>query len=271
MTPVARVPADVHSASGVSRRERTVPEEVAVAFSYDGGTHAVMMATPRDLEDLAVGFTLSESIVTAPAEIRDLAVVEEEAGIELRMWLAEARAEALRARRRHLAGPTGCGLCGIESLAEAMRTAPAVSKGPTLTGEDITAAIEALAPLQPLNHESCGAHAASFWRRGEGIVLVREDVGRHNALDKLIGAMARGGVAAGDGMLVLTSRVSVEMVQKAATAGFPILVAVSVPTALAIRSTEAAGMTLAAIARSDGFEVFTHPGRITAGAMADVA
>jgi len=271
MTPVALVRTHVHSGGELSRGERTLPEETAVAFTYDGGTYAVMMATPRDLEDLAVGFSLSEGIVASAAEVRDLAVIEEGAGIELRMWLAEARAEALRARRRHLAGPTGCGLCGIESLSEAVRAVPPVSAGATMTADEITAAMAGLAPLQELNRETHGVHAAAFWRRGAGIVLVREDVGRHNALDKLVGGLARDGIAPSEGVLLLTSRVSVEMVQKAATAGFPILAAVSVPTALAVRTAEAAGVTLVAVARSDGFEVFTHPGPIKTGAMADVA
>lgn len=269
--PVARVRSLAFRRHGQSAGERAIPEEVAVAFSYDGGVHAVMMATPRDLEDLAVGFTLTEGIVAAPAEIRDLKVIAEDAGIELRMWLSEAKGAALRDRRRHIAGPTGCGLCGIESLAEAMRPVAQVAGGLVFTPDEIMAATEAMAPLQALNRETHAVHAAAFWRRGDGIVLVREDVGRHNALDKLVGAMTRLGVSGADGLLLLTSRVSVEMVQKAAIAGFPTLVAVSAPTALAVRTAEAAGITLAAIARRDGFEVFAHPQRIAAEAVADVA
>lgn len=267
----SRVKSVAYRRHGRSAGERAIPEEVAVAFTYDGGAHAVMMATPRDLEDLAVGFTLTEGIVADAAEIRDLQVIEDDAGIELRMWLSEPRAAALRDRRRHIAGPTGCGLCGIESLAEAMRPLAAVAGGLVFTPDEIMAATEALAPLQALNRETHAVHAAAFWRRGGGIVLIREDVGRHNALDKLIGAMAGEGVSGGDGLLLLTSRVSVEMVQKAAIAGLPTLVAVSAPTALAVRTAEAAGITLAAIARGDGFEVFAHPERVAAEAVADVA
>jgi FdhD protein len=269
--PVARVRSLAFRRHGASAGERAIPEEVAVAFTYDGGTHAVMMATPRDLEDLAVGFSLTEGIVATPGDIRELQVVEEDAGIELRMWLDAARGAALRDRRRHMAGPTGCGLCGIESLTEAVRPAPIVTGGATFTPDEIMRAMESLAPLQALNRETHAVHAAAFWTRDAGIALVREDVGRHNALDKLVGAMARGGMSGRDGLLLLTSRVSVEMVQKAAVAGFPALVAVSAPTALAVRTAEAAGITLAAVARRDGFEVFAHRHRIVMEAVADVA
>lgn len=245
---------------------RTVPEEVAVAFTYNGGTQAVMMATPADLEDFAVGFSLTEGIVRTVGEIERLEVVAEFVGIELRMWLPDASARALTERRRHSAGPTGCGLCGIESLSEAVRALPPVAEGAPVAAADIAAALDALAPLQALNHATRAVHAAAFWRKGEGIVAVREDVGRHNALDKLIGALARRGVAGSSGVLLMTSRVSVELVQKAAVAGMPILVAVSAPTALAVRTAEAAGITLVAVARADGFEVFSHARRIaTAG------
>jgi FdhD protein len=269
--PAVRVKSLAFRRRGPRSGDRTIPEETAVAFTYDGGTYAVMMATPNDLEDLAVGFSLTEGIVASPRDIRDLAVVEEIAGIELRMWLGEASGAALRDRRRRTAGPTGCGLCGIESLAEAVRPAPPVGQGLVFTPAEIMRAMALLPPLQALNRATHAVHAAAFWRRGSGIVLLREDVGRHNALDKLVGAMARAGIAGGEGLLLLTSRVSVEMVQKAAVAGIPALVAVSAPTALAVRTAEAAGITLAAIARADGFEVFAHPQRIAAEAIADVA
>ncbi|HET7715793.1 MAG TPA: formate dehydrogenase accessory sulfurtransferase FdhD [Bauldia sp.] len=269
--PVARVRSLAFRRQGASAGERTIPEETPVAFTYDGGTHAVMMATPQDLEDLAVGFSLTEGIVDMPGDIRDLQVVEDPAGIELRMWLNEARGGVLRDRRRHLAGPTGCGLCGIESLAEAVRPVPQVTGGPTVTPAEIVRAMEGLVAFQALNRETHAVHAAAFWTREAGIAIVREDIGRHNSLDKLIGAMARAGVASRDGLLLLTSRVSVEMVQKAAVAGMPTLVAVSAPTALAVRTAEMAGITLAAVARRDGFEVFAHPHRIATEAVAHVA
>jgi FdhD protein len=178
------------------------------------------------------------------------------------MWLAPERRARLASRRRHMAGPTGCGLCGIDSLAQAVRAPPAVSGDLVLTPEDVLAAMAAMANAQTLNRRTHGVHAAAFWRKGDGLVALREDVGRHNALDKLAGALARGGEPGASGAVLLTSRVSVEMVQKAAVIGAPILVAVSAPTTLAVRTAEAAGLTLCAVARADGFEVFTHPERL---------
>ena len=260
--PAASVASTVWRRAGVTAGKRVVAEETAEAFSYEGGTYAVMMATPQDLEDFALGFSLTEGIVATPGDIRQLDVVEFEAGVELRMWLAEPRAAALTERRRHLAGPTGCGLCGIESLEEAVRTLPRVADETTFASAQIMQALETLSPRQELNRQTRAVHAAAFWRPDAGLVAVREDVGRHNALDKLAGALSGGAVSIRGGIVLLTSRVSVEMVQKTAVIGAPLIVAVSAPTALAIRTAEAAGITLAAIARSDGFELFTHPHRI---------
>ena len=250
---------------------RAVPEETAVALTYDGSTQAVMMATPADLEDFALGFSLTERVIESLADIRSLEIVPEPAGVELRMWLDKGRADALATRRRHLAGPTGCGLCGIDSLSEAVRPPAKVAGDLRLDASTIAAAMRSLPAAQPLNRETRAVHAAGLFRPGQGLLLAREDVGRHNALDKLVGAAARAGIAAGDCVLLLTSRVSVEMVQKAAVLGSPILVAVSAPTALAIRTAEAAGITLVGIARDDGFEVFAHPERIALKSDAGVA
>jgi FdhD protein len=178
------------------------------------------------------------------------------------MWLKPSQAERISERRRHIAGPTGCGLCGLDSIAEAIRPATIVPKGQTFSSREIMVAMAAIAPLQQINIETRAVHAAAFWTPARGVVALREDVGRHNALDKLAGALAREKVPAADGMVLLTSRVSVEMVQKTAAIGAPLMVAVSAPTALAVRTAEACGITLAAIARSDGFEAFAHPERI---------
>jgi FdhD protein len=264
------------SGTSVDRRRvmataRALPEEEAVAIVCNGATQAVMMATPQDLQDFAVGFALTEGYVAGVDEIEGFEAVEHPQGIEARLWIDATRAEALGARRRAMAGPVGCGLCGIESLAEAARALPRVpASALRLSPEDVAGATEALRGHQPLHDQTRAVHAAGFLRPGEGIVLAREDVGRHNALDKLIGALARAGIDPAAGAFVLTSRVSVEMVQKCAMAGCPVLIAVSAPTAHAVRLAEGAGITLAAFARGTGFDLFTHPGRI-AGGEADVA
>jgi FdhD protein len=260
--PTASVACSVWRRQGSADGRRVIPEETAIAFSYDGGSYAVMMATPQDLEDFALGFSITEGIVASASDICQREVIEHEAGIELRMWLAEPRAAALSERRRYLAGPTGCGLCGIDSLDEAVRRLPRVADETIFASTEIARALESLPPRQELNRQTRAVHAAAFWRSDVGLLAVREDVGRHNALDKLAGALARGGVSAAAGAVLLTSRVSVEMVQKTAVIGAPLIVAVSAPTALAVRTAEAAGVTLVAVARSDGFEVFTHPQRI---------
>ena len=242
--------------------ERTLAEEVPVAFSYDGAAHAVLMATPDDLEDFAFGFSYTEGIITAAAEIAELVVVSVADGIVLRMWLTGDRSDAFAARRRRFVGPAGCGMCGLESLAEANRAIPMASCDLRVTRQDIEEAVAALPASQPLNMQTRAVHAAAFWRPDQSLVL-REDVGRHNALDKLAGALLRTGWSAADGVIVLSSRISIELVQKAGVMGASIIVGVSAPTALAVRTAEMAGLTLVGIARDDGFEVFSHPERIT--------
>lgn len=261
--PVRKAARAVWRRNGVSEGVRAVPEETALAITYNGGTYAVMMGTPQDYQDFAYGFSLSEGVVADINEIESFDAVEFDDGVELRMWLASDKAESISARRRQIAGPTGCGLCGIDSITEAVKPAAVVAPGGSFSFDQIMTAMDALAPLQKINVETRAVHAAAFWTPEQGIVALREDVGRHNALDKLAGALAQAKVDAANGMVLLTSRVSVEMVQKTAAIGAPLMVSVSAPTALAIRMAEAAGITLAAIARSDGFEVFTHPGRVT--------
>lgn len=248
---------------GVSAQgERAVPEETPVALTYNGTTHAVMMATPLDIADFALGFSLTEGIITGAADILSLDVIAVEDGIEARMWIAQEKMANLTARRRHLAGPTGCGLCGVESLAEAVKPAALVTSQARLSPQDLLDAMALLGPAQALNHETRAVHAAGYFEPGRGLLAVCEDVGRHNALDKLVGKVAKLDAAPARGVLLLTSRVSIEMVQKAAVLGVGILAAVSAPTSLAVRTADAAGITLAAIVRADGFELFTHPGRI---------
>jgi FdhD protein len=265
--PVRKVQRQVWRDGSAGQGARLIPEETAIALTYNGGTYAVMMGTPQDLRDFAVGFSLSEGIVGSADEIDTLDIVELDDGIELRMWLEPERAALVNERRRHIAGPTGCGICGIESIAEAVRPAAIVPKGRLFSPREIMAAMAAIAPLQRINIETRAVHAAAFWTPGRGIVSLREDVGRHNALDKLAGALAQGKISAREGMVLLTSRLSVEMVQKTAAIGAPLLVAVSAPTALAVRMADEAGITVAAVARADGFEVFTHPERIAAASM----
>lgn len=242
---------------------RLVAEESAIALTYNGSTHAVMMGTPADLEDFGVGFSLTEGIIGRASEIRSIELISNELGVEVRMWLDGDRAASLAARRRAISGPVGCGLCGIESLEQARR-APSRVEGPGIAfhARDLLSAMQALSPLQTLNQQTRSVHAAAFWHPRAGIAVVREDVGRHNALDKLAGAIVRDGNSARDGAVLLTSRVSVEMVQKAAMIGAPVVVAVSAPTALAIQTANEAGITLLAVARDDGYGVFTHPRRV---------
>ena len=238
------------------------PRKTAIALTYDHSCHAVMMATPRDLEDFAVGFSLSEGIIAAAEQIDGVEAFPSEIGIELRISIARAQSDALSVRRRKFAGPTGCGLCGIESLEAVMQPVATVRSDVKITAASVAAAVAALPPRQFLHQETRAVHAAGFWQSEGGLVAIREDVGRHNALDKLAGAIARSAVPTAHGIVVLTSRVSIDIVQKTARMGIPVIVAVSAPTALAVRACAAAGITLVAVARVDGFEVFTHQERI---------
>lgn len=256
----------------MARGERIVPEEVPIAFSYGGSSHAVMMGTPGDLEDFAVGFSLTEGIITDRSQVAGVELIEDEKGIDVQVTLVDDVEDALRKRRRSMAGPVGCGLCGIESIEQAVRKVPDVSKTELLLSHaDIVQAIALLNDSQPLHRETRAVHGAGFYIPGKGLIAVREDVGRHNALDKLCGAVIRAGETGASGAVAVTSRLSVEMVQKTAILGAPVLIAISAPTALAIRTAEEAGMTLVALVRGEDFEIFTHPHRLSPGSIADVA
>ncbi|KQW28076.1 formate dehydrogenase family accessory protein FdhD [Rhizobium sp. Root274] len=255
-----------------STGSRMVPEEVPIAFSYGGSTHAVMMATPADLEDFALGFSLAEGIINSAHEVLSVEPVEADAGIDLQITLEDQTADALVSRRRRMAGPVGCGLCGIESIEQATRPVPVLADtGFRIESDHIVEAMRLLGDRQVLNRETRAVHGAGFYIPGQGLMALREDVGRHNALDKLVGAVIRGGWNPASGVVVVTSRLSVEMVQKAAILGCPVLAAISVPTALAIRTAEQAGLTLVGIARGDEFEIFTRADRLIEGAERHVA
>ncbi|TRC72686.1 formate dehydrogenase accessory sulfurtransferase FdhD [Mesorhizobium sp. WSM4310] len=261
-----------HRASSTTVANRMVPEETPVAFSFAGTTHAVMMASPADFEDFALGFSLTEGIITDPQEIEAIEVEDHGAGIDIQIRLKDQANTRFEARRRRLAGPVGCGLCGIESIEEAMRSVDAVGASKlTLDADDIVRSVKLLSKVQPLHQETGAVHAAGFYIPGKGVVMAREDVGRHNALDKLAGALAKAGIDGASGAVVVTSRVSVEMVQKTAAVGSAFIIAVSAPTALAIRTADEAGMTLVALVRGEDFDVFTHPDRVVLGVAQHVA
>ncbi len=242
---------------------RMVPEETPVAFSYNGTTHAVMMATPADMEDFAVGFSLSEGIISQLDEISEIAVEEHDEGVDVQIRLARRSGSGT-----HRSPPPHGRTCWLRPLRHRVDRAGAEtgrfsrqSQTQTDAGRNRRRGQAAVA-VQPLHSETGAVHAAGFYVPGKGIVAAREDVGRHNALDKLAGALCRAGVKGETGAVVITSRVSIEMVQKTAIIGAPILIAVSAPTALAIRTAHAAGMTLVALVRGDEFDVFTRHERI---------
>ncbi|HEX3430899.1 MAG TPA: formate dehydrogenase accessory sulfurtransferase FdhD [Rhizomicrobium sp.] len=261
---IAQVQRVLVTRGAASNGTRAIPEESAVSFTYDSATFAVMMATPQDLEDFATGFSLTEGIIETASDICSIQVVAHEQGIEARLTLSKPRGVQLESRRRQLAGPAGCGLCGIESLEAAVRPARPVKSDLQVTPQAIFSALASLRDHQRLNAATRAVHAAGFWSVREGrLIAAREDVGRHNALDKLAGALARESIDAREGFIALSSRLSIELVQKAAAIGCPMLVAVSAPTNYALRAANSAGMTLVAIARDDSFEVFTQAQRIS--------
>ncbi|ATE61512.1 formate dehydrogenase accessory sulfurtransferase FdhD [Thauera sinica] len=237
----------------------TLVEEIAVALVYNGISHAVMLTTPSDLEDFAYGFSLTEGIVSRRQDIYGMDIVTTGEGIEVRIELAAERFAHLKLRRRSLAGRTGCGLCGVDSLSAAMRPVAPLTHRFALSRRALARALDELGHDQPLHRKTGGAHAAA-WAAADGeVLLVREDVGRHNALDKLIGALLRWGGDPRDGFVVVTSRASYEMIYKTAAAGIGALAAVSAPTAHAVRLALDAGLTLVGFARGGRGTAYTFP------------
>jgi FdhD protein len=240
-----------------------VAEEVPVAFIYSGRPHVVMMCSPGDLDDLAYGFSLTEGIVAAASDIEHVEEARHARGVELAITIPAAAAARLAQRTRALAGRTGCGLCGVEMIDDAVRAVKPVRSPLTLSAAALWRAGEALDAQQPLNRATHAVHGAA-WATPDGrLAVVREDVGRHNALDKVLGALARAGTDPSTGFLVVTSRASFELVQKAAAAGVAVLAAVSRPTGLAVRIAEESGIALVGLLRGSTANVYSHPERIT--------
>ncbi len=239
-----------------------VAEELPVALVYNGVPHIVMLATPAHLEELALGFTLSEALIDRADEITSLESSLQGDSAEVRIGIVPSKFSELLRRQRNLTGRTGCGLCGAETIEQAIRNPAAVSAGVRVPVSALHAALQSLPPLQALNSSTGSIHGAAWVDANHKIQLVREDVGRHNALDKCIGASIHRKLALHTGYAIITSRASYEMVQKAATVGITMLVAVSAPTAMAIRLAQRAGMTLVGFARADRHVVYSHPERL---------
>jgi len=253
-----------HRGGRTERGNDWLADEVPVALVFNGISHAVMLATPADLDDFALGFGLTEGLLSEASELHDVEIKQTSLGIEVHMDVAGACEFRLKERRRNLTGRTGCGLCGTESLEHVHRTLPTSTegaKGIHVTPAAVARALRGLREAQALQQSTGAAHAAA-WCSPEGdALLLREDIGRHNALDKLAGAMSRAKLDATQGFVCVTSRASFEMVQKTAMTGASMLVAVSAPTVLAVRTAQAAGLALAGFARREDFVAYTAPER----------
>jgi FdhD protein len=246
----------------VTSEATPVAEEVPVAMIYNGEPFVVMMASPADLEDLAFGFSITEGIVERASELRVIDLVRHSRGIEIQMAIPDTAAARIAERRRGISARTGCGVCGIESIDEVLRAPAKVASEATFDAGALWRAAAELESRQPLNAETRAVHAAAIAAGGGHLETVREDVGRHNAVDKAIGAMLRAAQNPGERFLVVTSRASYELVQKAATAGVPMLAAVSRPTSLAIHLAEQSFVTLVGLLRGRSANVYTHPARL---------
>ncbi|HHU93783.1 MAG TPA: formate dehydrogenase accessory sulfurtransferase FdhD [Alcaligenaceae bacterium] len=241
-------------------QDDTLATEVPVALQYNGISHAVLLATPTFLEDLAVGFSFTEGIIRDVSDVYDIHIEQDQRGYSIDIEIASACLQQLKQRRRQLAGRTGCGLCGLESLNEVRRELPPVNAPRTLYEQNaIFSALDQLRDQQPLHQITGATHGAGWADQHGAIQVVREDVGRHNALDKLIGQLLQQKTDTSEGMVVVSSRASFEMVQKTATLGVPILVAVSAPTSYAVQVADELNLMLVAFGRSKQFSVYSHP------------
>ena len=261
--PLLTLPATRWHDGQASATTETIAEETPVAIVYNGIPHVVMMATPQDLEDFALGFSLTEELIASPADLQEVQVVRYSQGIEIQARVSQACEEVIAGRTRRLTGRTGCGICGADSVSMVLKQLHPVAEGVTIPGSALRRALEALSSHQSLNAEAGAVHAAAWAGLDGAVQVVREDVGRHNALDKLIGALLKAGTDPRSGFIVVTSRASFEMVQKTTVLGAPLLAAISGPTGLAVRVARQAGLTLVGFARGGGHTVYTHPERLT--------
>jgi FdhD protein len=245
-----------------SEEQDYVAEEVPIVLVYNGISHVVMLATPTNLEDFALGFSLTEGIIRSPKEFLSAKVYQRANGIEVNIKIPPERFQCLSDKGRNLTGRTGCGLCGASTLKQAIRQPAPVHSNISVTATQLTAALADLQHKQSLNQLTGAIHAAAWVEPMRGIIEVREDVGRHNALDKLLGLLSRTEKDIHSGFILVTSRASYEMVQKTASLGIGLLVAISAPTGLAIRLAEEAGVTLVGFARHDKHVIYSHPQRI---------
>lgn len=245
------------------RKQDYIAEEVPISLIYNGVPHVVMLATPADLEEFALGFSITEGIIKNPQELLSARIYNRSNGIEVQIKIPDHRFQCLADKGRNLTGRTGCGLCGASTLRQAIRQPNPVNGDLTLSAAELRSALTDINQYQKLNQLTGAVHAAAWATPEQGILNIREDVGRHNALDKLIGFLLRMGKDLSSGFVIVTSRASYEMVQKTAWVGITLLVAVSAPTGLAIRLAEEAGLTLVGFARDDQHVVYTHPQRLT--------
>ena len=255
---VDRWQGDVHE-----NKQDYIAEEVPISLIYNGTPHVVMLATPTNLEDFALGFSITEGIIKNPQELLSARVYNRSNGIEVQLKIPDNRFQGMADKGRNLTGRTGCGLCGASTLKQAIRQPNQVNGELSLSGAQLRSALTDIKQHQTLNRLTGAVHAAAWVVPGLGIVDLREDVGRHNALDKLIGLLLRTGKDLSAGFVIVTSRASYEMVQKTAWVGITLLAAISAPTGLAIRLADETGLTLIGFARDDQHVIYTHPQRLT--------